>query len=126
MKTIINLGIIIISLVTISFTSFSGTEKPWCPKGASWRIDRHTPTPSHLTGSWVEISRHKDKEGELTWGQSACYDPGNYCHLNDWFTWWFSSVTPPPKPEPQSEYETIYLPCIPEGYNPASGEYICN
>ncbi|ROL56196.1 hypothetical protein D9V84_08470 [Bacteroidetes/Chlorobi group bacterium Naka2016] len=125
MKKVIFSVFLIVTFLSYLYVANSGTSKPWYPRGASWRIDRHFPTPPSETGSWIEISRHKDVEGNLTWGQSACYDPGNSCHRNDWFTWWYSIVSPPPKPEPQNEYESIYLPCVPTGYNSETGEYIC-
>lgn len=123
-----NIVAIIFSLFFLSVLNMYSAVKPYCPDGASWRVDRHTPTPRHETGAWTEISRYKDKDGNEIWGQSACYDPGTYCHLNDWFTWWFPSmIKEPEKPEPQNEFESDYLPFIPCNYDPNTGGYIpCN
>lgn len=116
---------VIFVIIVIIVVTQSGFSAPFCPRHASWRLDRHMPTPPEATGTWIERSRHYNEAGELVWGQSSCSGIGNDCHLNDWFTWWYPIVLPPPKPEPQNEYESIELPCVPDNYNPNTGKYIC-
>jgi len=124
MKKLLIIAIAIIGIVFAnSSNAMAGTLSPFCPDGpVNMRIDRNGSTPIAATGSWVELNRRLDEDGELDWGNSGCIDPGTSCHSGDWYTWWTGVYVPPVNegcnPEP--------ITFIPAGYNPTTGEYLMN